>query len=441
MGRKFCIALLAIAMVMFVAGAAFAAPVMPAVYDGTAVYNDAGKTPVEAGLLRAYIDDELVSKDIDPNSHIKDGAFSNFLGDINDDKGDADYTKVGKPVVFKVVIGGQEYDAIASEPVIYTIGDVRNIELTVQTVPQPKVVPALQTLSATDIATTSATLNGKITSNGNAAITEYGFKWGTNESSLTNKLIVGESNLTGLFSKNLTGLAENTTYYYQAYATNSEGTGTASEIESFKTTTNTNTTIEATFDLPELQGLPGDVIEVPVTLDSTGGIAGVELVISTCDELLTYQDIDEGSLTDGFMVAYNEQNGKLVIADLDGATIPQGTGTIAVLKFKVNDEVQNGQSCELQFSGVVLSDTDSKTVAAGNININNGSFVVITRIMGDVNGDKLINVSDVIKAVNFALEKETPTAEERYASDINGDGRISVADVVAIINLVLQKQV
>jgi uncharacterized protein YjdB len=84
--------------------------------------------------------------------------------------------------------------------------------------------PAVQTEAATVVTATSSALNGDITSNNGYAVTDYGFLWGTSSSSLTNKLDVGTDNHSGAFTDTLSSLTAGTTYYFQAYATNSYGT-------------------------------------------------------------------------------------------------------------------------------------------------------------------------------------------------------------------------
>jgi hypothetical protein len=84
--------------------------------------------------------------------------------------------------------------------------------------------PAVQTEAATTITATSAVLNGDITSNNGYAVTDYGFLWGTSSSSLANKLDVGTDNHSGAFTDTLSSLTTGTTYYFEAYATDSYGT-------------------------------------------------------------------------------------------------------------------------------------------------------------------------------------------------------------------------
>ena len=56
---------------------------------------------------------------------------------------------------------------------------------------------------------------------------------------------------------------------------------------------------------------------------------------------------------------------------------------------------------------------------------------------GDVNGDAVINVLDIVATVNFVLGTGTPSDDEACAADMNGDGIVNVLDIVAIVNIVL----
>jgi hypothetical protein len=58
-------------------------------------------------------------------------------------------------------------------------------------------------------------------------------------------------------------------------------------------------------------------------------------------------------------------------------------------------------------------------------------------MLGDVNGDSLINVVDIITIVNFILGNDEPTDTEFYLSDFNSDEFINVVDIIAIVNVIL----
>jgi uncharacterized protein (TIGR02145 family) len=91
-------------------------------------------------------------------------------------------------------------------------------------------VPAITTVSVSDITQTSAVSGGKVINNGGDEVTARGVCWSTSQNPTTadSKTTDGAGN--GSFISNITGLSDGTTYYVRAYATNSEGTSYGEEI-------------------------------------------------------------------------------------------------------------------------------------------------------------------------------------------------------------------
>ena len=81
----------------------------------------------------------------------------------------------------------------------------------------------LTSAAASNITETSAEVGGNISDNGGAAVTERGIVWGLNPDPtvMDNKVPLGLS--IGSFSTTLSGLEQNTTYYFRAFAVNSAG--------------------------------------------------------------------------------------------------------------------------------------------------------------------------------------------------------------------------
>lgn len=84
--------------------------------------------------------------------------------------------------------------------------------------------PAVTSVGSSNIAAVTATCSGNVTSDGGATVTERGVVYGTSTAPTTSgdKVISGSG--TGSFSCNLSSLVEDTTYYWRAYAKNSQGT-------------------------------------------------------------------------------------------------------------------------------------------------------------------------------------------------------------------------
>ena len=102
-------------------------------------------------------------------------------------------------------------------------------------------VPTVTTSSVSSIGTTSATCGGNVTSDGGATVTARGVCWSTSQNPTISDSHTTNGTGTGSFTSSLTGLAQNTTYYVRAYATNSVGTAYGSEVN-FTTTQDSSTT-------------------------------------------------------------------------------------------------------------------------------------------------------------------------------------------------------
>ncbi len=57
-------------------------------------------------------------------------------------------------------------------------------------------------------------------------------------------------------------------------------------------------------------------------------------------------------------------------------------------------------------------------------------------IMGDVNGDGVVNVTDIVATVNYIMEKPSD-GFNKEAADLNGDGEINVTDIVMMVSIIM----
>jgi len=82
-------------------------------------------------------------------------------------------------------------------------------------------VPILTTTAITSITQTAAVSGGNVTSDNGGSVTERGVCWSIAQNPTTSDGKTSDSNGTGSFISNITGLIGNTTYYVRAFATNS----------------------------------------------------------------------------------------------------------------------------------------------------------------------------------------------------------------------------
>ena len=58
-------------------------------------------------------------------------------------------------------------------------------------------------------------------------------------------------------------------------------------------------------------------------------------------------------------------------------------------------------------------------------------------LLGDVNGDGIVNVTDVTQMVNYVLDNGGEIVFMN--ADVNGDGLYNIADVTSIVDIVLSE--
>jgi len=93
-----------------------------------------------------------------------------------------------------------------------------------------KVAPTVTVQAPTDVMPTTATANGNITALGGENATHRGFKYGLTKTDTWDAHDEGSFGA-GAYTKALTDLSPNTTYWIQAYATNSIGTSYGAWVE------------------------------------------------------------------------------------------------------------------------------------------------------------------------------------------------------------------
>jgi len=117
----------------------------------------------------------------------------------------------------------------------------------------------------------NVTINGKsktavmataaATPDGGAPVTARGFCWNTTGNPTTADHIIPEGNNTGAFTDSITGLAEGTTYYIRAYATNRIGIAYSSTVKQFKV-------CPPVFTVQHIAGIDGAPVSKVVTYNS-----------------------------------------------------------------------------------------------------------------------------------------------------------------------------
>ena len=87
-------------------------------------------------------------------------------------------------------------------------------------------------------------------------------------------------------------------------------------------------------------------------------------------------------------------------------------------------------------------ETPAKAASPSAINTKSNDDTIIipigTEYYGDVNEDKVVDISDVVLIVNHILNGETTSGTfETLNADINKDTFVDISDVVGVVNMIL----
>lgn len=112
--------------------------------------------------------------------------------------------------------------------------------------------------------------------------------------------------------------------------------------------------------------------------------------------------------------------------------------TVEFIEPTLNAPIDASIQTDIIISGYIVYKSDIKL--AGNVKIKISDAETLPDVMmGDANGDGIVNVSDVTAMINHILGK-TPTPFNVSAADVNGDNIINVTDVTGAINIILNKK-
>lgn len=186
-----------------------------------------------------------------------------WITEIEPSKGTLAY---GKTAGIVVVIDRELLEAGENKAVIVINSSDGSSEMNVIAVGAEKALPTLNILDATDITSTSATLNGEISFIGTPEYTERGFVYSMSPDPTIENTISKLSckvNNEKEFSYQLTGLDYGKIFYVKAYATNKLGTAYSTNEISFKTTVSLPSLkmLDATNITPSSATLNGEITD------------------------------------------------------------------------------------------------------------------------------------------------------------------------------------
>ena len=109
-------------------------------------------------------------------------------------------------------------------------------------------------------------------------------------------------------------------------------------------------------------------------------------------------------------------------------------GVIRIVTLQVDDNIaENAYAIEIKNAS--YSKPDGTFVSLPNTKT---SIKVINYIIGDVNGNGIVDIGDAVSIVNYLVGKESQNFVEK-AADTNYNGLVDIGDAVTIVNFLVGK--
>ena len=109
-------------------------------------------------------------------------------------------------------------------------------------------------------------------------------------------------------------------------------------------------------------------------------------------------------------------------------------GAIRLVTLHIADEVAEG-TYSIKVKNASYSLTDGKLQPVANTTT---SITVVNYILGDVNGNNMVDIGDAVSIVNYLVGKPSATFIEK-AADTNKNNQVDIGDAVTIVNYLVGK--
>ena len=180
-------------------------------------------------------------------------------------------------------------------------------------------------------------------------------------------------------------------------------------------------------------GRLGDNVVVPVSVTKNTGIAGFTHTINFDATNLKFVSVDAvGSYADGMIIMNetNAANGEITFLWVGNADV-KGDSVVYNITFEILETAKDGNT-EISVS---FNENDNGNIAGENVIFGtiNGFVEVRSYWLGDLNGDRICTMVDIVQLAQYVSGKEmTLTERQKKSADVNEDGTIDIHDVIML---------
>ncbi len=216
-------------------------------------------------------------------------------------------------------------------------------------------------------------------------------------------------------------------YTYFRYVNNGLGHGEAAEIRFFGETYVPPADVQ--FTLGDVAAQAGDTVEVEITVDSKVEANSIALYELTYDaDVLTFVEFTGfgDMITDSFFGTDGVDDEQKIIMFALGDKAAAINGTVAKIKFTVNEDAENGET-KVSMKSLVKLDSEVLDSAVASATVSIGAFM-----LGDLDGSGEVNILDVLALFRYSMMPDMYPLDYAGAVDFDKNDDVNILDVLAL---------
>lgn len=194
--------------------------------------------------------------------------------------------------------------------------------------------------------------------------------------------------------------------------------------------------------LPDFTICPGETMQVALILENDSTFTAFQTDLILPEGLSVVQEDDEylfdltnRKASDHTIISKLRDDGAIRMVSFSIGVKPYlgNSGALVVINLKADDNFTAPATVRLKNSICATLLGEDVFLAGESCNV----FCLEEQLQGDVNGDGIVNVSDVSSLINYLLAGCTTSFHIENA-DMNHDGSVNIGDVSVLINRLLQ---
>ncbi|MGA3191818.1 MAG: cohesin domain-containing protein [Candidatus Bathyarchaeia archaeon] len=174
--------------------------------------------------------------------------------------------------------------------------------------------------------------------------------------------------------------------------------------------------------------VPNNNFTVNVNVVNASGLAGLEFKLGFNASVLHANSVASGSSIPGSAtpITQIDNTAAFVRFNVSLSTPLSGNGTLAVIQFQV--QADKARNSTLHLYNVTLVDSTGQALPSNTVD---GSFTNALTIMGDLNGDGVVDIKDAILAAK-AYGSSPGDPNWNPVADLDGNGTVNIIDLILL---------